>query len=607
MSNMTLRKRISLVTLTALGAGLLSVAPAQASNNPATGAVNVASAADTLNIATQGGTFNTSSTITAANDNRSQGLLSNSTVQASTNATITSTATLLSTGTAAFYFTGVAEYSHTIVVSGGTIVSFKSDVTSTATSSDSRTVVTTAKTGAAPAVAFGVKPDSGASTVSVELYKTAAASAQANYGVAWDRAQLILAGSVDKGALLQKYIITVAATSAVGIYNATESLCNIGTSSTTAADGTDDTGANVIANRSNGYIDFNLVDAFGNALVGAVVIEGTTGTGIAYNGDYLTTSTASDFNLVQVSLDANGKIDVARPAALIDKSFTTTVTIKFNGVSVCTKSLRFEGEVASITASAPAIARTGASNASAFRTAFADDKGNALYPQSGVIAVASTLNSFVTGIDANATPPNATTGVKGKGTVTCSGSVGSYLADGSADLQLQYTNSASGTVIKSNVWKQTCAGDAYTYKASLDKAVYAPGSVATLTVTGRTAAGNLANAYDPISETGAATMLAVTGLGTSVTAPANGDVLDTADGVKTYQFVVGSTEGTYTAVVTVPVITALNSDQGNTSLAYELKSGTSSVTNAEVLKSIVALIASINKQIQALQKLILKR
>jgi hypothetical protein len=266
------------------------------------------------------------------------------------------------------------------------------------------------------------------------------------------------------------------------------------------------------------------------------------------------------------------------------------------------------GEVASITASAPVIARTGTTSTTAFRTAFADDKGNALYPQSGVIAVATTLNSFVTGIDANATPPNATTAAKGKGSVTCSGaSAGSYLADGSASLQLQYTNTSSGTVIKSNVWKQTCAGDAYTYKASLDKAVYTPGSVATLTVTGRTAAGNLANAYDPISETGAATMLAVTGLGTSVTAPADGDVLDTADGVKTYQFVVGATEGTYTAVLTVPVITALNSDQGNTSLAYEIKSGTSTVTNAEVLKSIVALIASINKQIQALQKLILKR
>ena len=604
MSNMTLRKRISLVTLTALGAGLLSVTPAQAGNNPAVGALNVASIADVLNIATQAGNANTNTTVTAANENRSEGLLNASTVQDTT--TITSTATLLSTGTAVFYFTGTVSRSHTVVVSGATITSFKSTVTSIALSSDSKTAVTTQEDAAAATTAFGAKPSSGSTTMTVELFKSAA-NTFVNGGQAYDGAYAIVAGSASKGDLIQKYIITVATTSAVGTYNATESLCNIGTSSTTAADGTDDTGANVIANRSNGYIDFNLVDAFGNALVGAVVIEGTGGAGIAYNGDYTATSTATDFNLVQVSLDANGKIDVARPAALIDKSFTTTVTIKFNGVSVCTKSLRFEGEVASITASAPAIARTGTTNASAFRTAFADDKGNALYPQSGVIAVASTLNSFVTAIDAQATAPDATTATKGKGSVTCSGSLGSYLADGSANLQLQYTNSASGTIIKSNVWKQTCAGDAYTYTASLDKAVYALGSVATLTVTGKTAAGNLANAYDPISETGAATMLAVTGLGTSVTAPANGDVLDTADGVKTYQFVVGSTEGTYTAVVTVPVITALNSDQGNTSLAYELKSGTSTVTNAEVLKSIVALIASINKQIQALQKLILKR
>ena len=251
------------------------------------------------------------------------------------------------------------------------------------------------------------------------------------------------------------------------------------------------------------------------------------------------------------------------------------------------------------------IARTGATSTTAFRTAFADDKGFALYPQSGVIAVASTLNSTVTSVEANATPPNATTGALGKGSVTCSGSAGSYLADGSANLQLQYTNTSSGNVIKSNVWNQVCAGDAYTFKASLDKAVYQPGSVATLTISGLTAAGNKANAYDPISETGS--LVAITGLGTAVTSPANGDLLDSAAGVKTYQYVVGSTEGTYTAVVSSPIITALNSDQGNVALAYEIKSASGTVTNAEVLKSIVALIASINKQIQALQKLILKR
>jgi len=602
MSNMTLRKRISLVTLTALGAGLLSVTPAQAGNNPAAGAANVVGAEDVLNIATQSGTFNTDSGVLAANANRSQGLLSNSTIQ--TTATITSTATLLSSGTAAFYFTGVANRSHTVVVSGGAITSYKSSVTMTALSSDS-TVATVTAVGAAPTAAFGVKPNSGASTVSVELYKTDASNGFSIVDLAAAQAASIVAGGTAKGTLIQKYIITVASTSSVGIYNATESLCNLATSSTAAADGTDDTGAGVIANRSNGYIDFNLMDAFGSALVGAVVIEGTGGAGIAYNGDYTATSTSTDFNLVQVSTDANGKIDVARPAAAVDKSFTTTVTIKFNGATVCTKSIRFEGEVAKITASAPAIARTGTTSTTAFRTAFEDDKGNALYPQSGVIVVASTLNSKVTSVDAQATPPNATTASKGKGSVTCSGTLGSYLADGSASLQLQYTNSASGNVIKSNVWTQVCAGDAYTFKASLDKAVYQPGSVATLTISGLTAGGNKANAYAPISETGS--LVAVTGLGTAVTAPANGDVLDSADGVKTYQYVVGATEGTYTAVVSSPIITALNSDQGNVALPYEVKSGTSTVTNAEVLKSIVALIASINKQIQALQKLILKR
>jgi hypothetical protein len=609
MSNMTLRKRISLVTLTALGAGLLSVAPAQAANNPAVGAVNAATAADVLNIATQTGIASVSSTLTTgANPNRSVGLLSVSTVQ--TTATITSTATLLSTGTAVFYFTGVTQRSHTVLVSGGTVTGFSSSVTSTASSSDSKTVVVTAEDTTVPAVAFAVRPSSGSSSVSVELYKSAANSFT-DGAQAYDGAASVLAGSTSKGDLIQKYIITVAASDSVGVFSAANSLCNLATSSTAAADGTDDTGAGVIANRSNGYIDFNLVDAFGNALTGAVVIEASGGSAVAYNGDYTATSTATDFNLVQVSTDANGKIDVARPAALIDKSASTTVTIKFNGVTVCTKSIRFEGEVATITASDTQILRTGAANTSAFRTTFADDKGFALYPQSGVQVVAATLNSTVTAVEAQATPPNASTATKGYGTVTCGGSAGSYLDAGTADLQLFYLNTSSGTTVKSNVWKAVCAGDAYTYTASLDKSVYTPGSVATLTLTFKDQGGNLANAYDDVSEA-SASLISITGLGTAVTAPAAGDEADnvvggTTVGVKTYQYVVGNTEGDYTAIVAAPVVTAFNSKQGNNSLSFSIKSGTATVSNADVLKSIVALIASINKQIQALQKLILKR
>jgi hypothetical protein len=81
--------------------------------------------------------------------------------------------------------------------------------------------------------------------------------------------------------------------------------------------------------------------------------------------------------------------------------------------------------------------------------------------------------------------------------------------------------------------------------------------------------------------------------------------------VKTYQFIVGSTEGDFSMVVDAPYVRAVNlalgGAQGKITIPYSIKSSSSAVTNAEVLKSIVALIASINKQIQALQKLILAR
>jgi hypothetical protein len=47
--------------------------------------------------------------------------------------------------------------------------------------------------------------------------------------------------------------------------------------------------------------------------------------------------------------------------------------------------------------------------------------------------------------------------------------------------------------------------------------------------------------------------------------------------------------------------------QAAATVPYKIAGTTATVSNADVLKSIVALIASINKQIQALQKLILKR
>jgi hypothetical protein len=75
-----------------------------------------------------------------------------------------------------------------------------------------------------------------------------------------------------------------------------------------------------------------------------------------------------------------------------------------------------------------------------------------------------------------------------------------------------------------------------------------------------------------------------------------------------YKWTVGGTEvaataGTYTGVISysgLPLST-------NATPTYKISTGSTDVSFSEILKSVVALIASINKQIQALQKLILNR
>jgi hypothetical protein len=86
-------------------------------------------------------------------------------------------------------------------------------------------------------------------------------------------------------------------------------------------------------------------------------------------------------------------------------------------------------------------------------------------------------------------------------------------------------------------------------------------------------------------------------------------MLPSANGSKTYTFTVGTasgmTAGTYTSIIDFTGLTDVAAEKATPT--YKLTTGGDTTTNADVLKSIVALIASINKQIQALQKLILKR
>ena len=145
---------------------------------------------------------------------------------------------------------------------------------------------------------------------------------------------------------------------------------------------------------------------------------------------------------------------------------------------------------------------------------------------------------------------------------------------------------------------QTCA-----LPISWDKASYVAGEIATLTVQFLDSKGNKAN------NVGAPGSLTITApMMTAVSATDSASNLPTKnDGTRTYTWTVGKssgiTTGTYTSIVEYASLVA-GTKQTPT---YKVGTGTSEVTNAEVLKSIVALIASINKQIQALQKLLLKR
>jgi hypothetical protein len=198
----------------------------------------------------------------------------------------------------------------------------------------------------------------------------------------------------------------------------------------------------------------------------------------------------------------------------------------------------------------------------------------------------------------------------GKVTVSCAAVAGTVPA-----LQVRHLNAASGTIVASNTWAQTCAGAATSVTGSWDKASYTPGSIATLTLSFKDSKGFAANSYDLLDT------MTITGTPSSSTAQAGAPItaLDASaarggglTGTITLQYVVGSTTGDFVAVVVpaaslVTASTAAGATQANLSIAYKIATGTTSVTNEQVLASIVSLIASINKQIVALQKLILQR
>jgi hypothetical protein len=300
---------------------------------------------------------------------------------------------------------------------------------------------------------------------------------------------------------------------------------------------------------------------------------------------------------------------------------TSTVTISFNGTTVCTKTITIRGEIAkleianigtgdissanSITASTSTwIASTLGDTARAglFTVVGRDSAGNAVVTNSGgtFAADTATLTPTVQALSVTDTATSvsstaATYGIYGIGTWTCGAPAGS------SSVKLKWTNTGTGTVITSDAFTARCADDPYTYTASWDKASYVAGEIATLTVQFLDSRGNKAN---NVGAHGAATITSP--MFTAVTAH-TGTISNKSDGSRVYTFTVGKdtgiTAGNYVSIIEYASL-LFGTKQ---TPSYKVATGADTTTNADVLKSIVALIASINKQIQALQKLILKR
>jgi hypothetical protein len=398
--------------------------------------------------------------------------------------------------------------------------------------------------------------------------------------------------------------ISVVADTVANVFNSGKSSFSVETSGQAASDNVDATytsaagvtsipGTTVI-NGGTGFFGYLVKDAVGNNLTGSVIGATTTSATCLIGA-----AGAGTFNSAS-STTANSYFQISQAAA--NTPATCPVNISVNGVTVASRTFTIVGEVKTIEISSQSIVpATAASVAAMFFVAAKDAAGN-LVDNASIAPETTNYNANLTGVGTVATKPGGTGATDNGASVTC-GAAGKY------KMQMKTTN-ASVVSIKSAVFDITCGGAAVNYSASLDKASYVPGDIATLTIKATDSVKGVVHDANFLggdaAGAGATNPIAITGSQlTAVTAPVSGNAF--VSGVKTYKYIVGSTEGSYNLVVDLPKVNNTTYSQTALTIAYKVVAGTATVSFAEVLQSVVALIASINKQIAALQKLILAR
>ena len=561
MSTKTMKQRIAVVAVTALTAGVLSVTSAPVAN------------ADALDMTIAAAAATSSST---------QGVISTSVALGSAIQSTTATGRMFSNGQLSIT-TAAGDTTSAIVVTGGTISSC-STTTNTVTLSADRTECSSNGNNAA-GITVLVRPAAVGTSLVIEGKST-------NSSASWST--------------LRKVTFTVVATSTANTFSAADSFLSTEVSATAATNNVDATytsaaGVTLIPattriNGGAGYFGFDVKDSNAQRLVGATIVGTVTGPCVVKAAADSAGVVASD-----VTTTANSYFRIDQAVANAPSTCTLTVTV--NGATVATRTYTIVGQLASISVRDRSIVpATGVAVNNQLYADAKDTAGNLL--DNVVIApVSAYYNASLTTVSNITTKPGGTAAADSAGNVTCS-KAGTY------KMQLAAVNASVATIL-SPVFDITCGGAVVNYTASLDKASYVPGDVAVLTIKATDSLKLTAHDANYLGGavadgTTTANPVGITGSNlTAVTAPASTDLF--VSGVKTYKFVVGSTEGAYSLVVDLPKFNSTTYSQTAQTVAYKIAASTATVSNAQVLQSIVALIASINKQIQALQKLILRR
>jgi hypothetical protein len=426
--------------------------------------------------------------------------------------------------------------------------------------------------------------------------------------------------------------VTVVAATTVGALSVSDSPANlvgfgvptIDVINDSEVTGIDTLGASVVRNGTVGQIAYLLRDSNLLRLSSAGVVSVSSSSpaiAVSLDGSFFSTSVAAS------NTNSYGSVYFAQTVA--STPGTANITLSYNGAAVWTKTVTIVGAVKSIVITAgdttgktgvagaittagsatDATAQTATADAGTFTFATKDAAGNVVGGQT-VTADSSLNNSSVTTValaNSGATTKYSATAVLSGGaglgdtlgTWTCS------TVAGNGTVGLSLTNALLESIKASISVK--CAGSPSTYTASLDKASYVPGDIATLTITAKTSAGTSPFTAATLGTATTAELSIVGSQMTPVVAPTNADKFGNT-GAKTYRFVVGSTEGSYNMIVDLPKWSAAAGYAGVAqTVQYKVALSSATVSNADVLKAIVSLIASINKQIAALQKALLAR